>query len=465
MSEIEDLVAEYLPAYERWLKLRQRVQVSFHMTLPSVLAADETISVRIFEADRSAKLGVELLAVMPPYFIQGTLTDAAVEEIEPLLRGIHGVTGRSFEDAVALLATFQVFVLDTLRLDESVGIRKVWTDFENEILPGVILDEDWSDIFAPEFSPQKIRALWDTAVLPFLHWYLGRHDGKSDIVSLKSVPPVTMRTLPISDEGVGKLIEAIVEGEGIVDEQVYAQLIGDTDAQEEAAAQDVADTLQGESEQEGAAEHRLEDYPNRMVCSGEYFEIWFDGEPVGRYRVRVGSIYLALLLDSINKYRHVTRLSLYLRNPNESDAGAETPVDMGDENIVVSRFMSMIPEDAREDSTAWKQYALELKAYRDTCTAPEEREAAANTLKEFNQEYNIHFDQEGRPRKLMDRLKLAQESVRKAFDRMKEALEEVPEAKAFYDYVAPPRFKARSGGYDVKPDPDRDWYVTLPPKR
>ncbi|MBE0643275.1 MAG: hypothetical protein IH600_04280 [Bacteroidetes bacterium] len=199
MSETEELAAKYLPAYERWLKLRARVQVSFHMTYPSVLTAGEMMSVRIFEADRSAKLGVELLAVMPPYFIQGTLTDEAVQEIAPLLRGIHRVTGRSFEDAVALLATFQVFVLDTLRLNESVGIREVWTTFENEILPGIILEEDWSEIFAPEFSPQKIRALWDTAVVPFLHWYLGRYPENSEIVRLDFVPPISFQLVPFND--------------------------------------------------------------------------------------------------------------------------------------------------------------------------------------------------------------------------------------------------------------------------
>ena len=205
MSEIDDLVAECLPAYERWLKLRTRVPVRLQVKLPAELKAGEPMVVDIFENDRRSQLGVELLAVLPDYFVRGTLTDDAVREVAPLLRGIEQVTGRSPAESLALLATFQVFVLDSLRLNESIGIREVWTTFEHEILPGIILEEDWSEIFAPEFSPQKIRALWDASVLPFLRWYLSLLTDVPGAIYLNFIPPA--RTEPMSPEQYEALVE------------------------------------------------------------------------------------------------------------------------------------------------------------------------------------------------------------------------------------------------------------------
>lgn len=205
MPEIDDLVVKYLPAYERWLTLRARVPVRFQVKLPAELKAGEPVVVDILENDRRHQLGVELLAVLPDYFVRGTLTEDAVRELAPLLLGIIQVTGRSPAESVALLATFQVFVLDTLRLNESVGIREVWTTFDKEILPGVFLEDDWSAIFAPEFSPQKIRALWDTAVLPFLHWYLSLLMDVPGVIYLNFIPPA--RTEPMSPEQYEALVE------------------------------------------------------------------------------------------------------------------------------------------------------------------------------------------------------------------------------------------------------------------
>ena len=206
------------------------------------------------------------------------------------------------------------------------------------------------------------------------------------------------------------------------------------------------------------------DEPNRMVCTGEFFDIWFEGDFVGHYKVNVGSCYLALLLESSNTDDRVTCLNLMKRNPLSNTTGGAVKAEEVDQGIQVSDLISQLPKEALEDSAGWKEYFAELRAKTNQLDDPEMIAEASEQIDMLNKMYDKFFDRDGKPRDLLKAEARVANTVGRRYREMKKILEKEQKAAAFLNYINA-KFHANQMAYFIREDPEHNWYVTLPPKR